>query len=155
PRIAVALPSRWTDVIAMSGSIDRHRRARAIFESLRELPPQARSTAVAEACADDSGLCRDVVGLFEAEERIESFLENGVAGLVAADPRRGDRIGPYEITGMLGSGGMGEVYRARDTILGRDVALKILPDTFLADATRVARFRREAQILAALNHPHI
>ncbi|MCA1652117.1 MAG: protein kinase, partial [Acidobacteria bacterium] len=67
----------------------------------------------------------------------------------------GDRIGVYEILGSLGAGGMGEVYRARDTKLGRDVALKILPPAFTADTDRVARFEREARLLASLNHPHI
>jgi serine/threonine protein kinase/Tol biopolymer transport system component len=67
----------------------------------------------------------------------------------------GTRLGPYEILSALGAGGMGEVYRARDTKLGRDVALKILPDTFAADPERLARFQREAQVLASLNHPHI
>jgi serine/threonine protein kinase len=67
----------------------------------------------------------------------------------------GARLGPYEILSALGAGGMGEVYRARDTKLGRDVALKILPATFTHDPDRLARFTREAQILAALNHPHI
>jgi serine/threonine-protein kinase len=67
----------------------------------------------------------------------------------------GDRLGDYEVTGALGAGGMGEVYRARDAKLGRDVALKILPPTFAHDPERVARFHREAQVLAALNHPHI
>ena len=67
----------------------------------------------------------------------------------------GSRLGPYEITASLGAGGMGEVYRARDTRLGRDVALKILPDFFASDADRLARFTREAQILASMNHPHI
>ena len=67
----------------------------------------------------------------------------------------GSRLGSYEIQARLGAGGMGEVYRARDTTLGRDVAIKILPDSFAADADRLARFRREAQILASLNHPHI
>ena len=67
----------------------------------------------------------------------------------------GTRLGPYEILSLLGSGGMGEVYRAQDTKLGRDVALKILPATFTHDPERLARFRREAQVLAALNHPHI
>ena len=67
----------------------------------------------------------------------------------------GTRLGSYEIVSAIGAGGMGEVYRARDTKLGRDVALKILPDEFAADPERVARFRREAQLLAALNHPHI
>ena len=67
----------------------------------------------------------------------------------------GDRIGPYEITGNLGAGGMGEVYRARDTTLGRDVAVKVLPDVFASDPERLARFEREAKTLASLNHPHI
>jgi serine/threonine protein kinase len=67
----------------------------------------------------------------------------------------GTRLGPYEIVGALGAGGMGEVYRARDTKLGREVAIKILPAAFASDMKRVARFKREAQVLASLNHPHI
>jgi serine/threonine protein kinase len=67
----------------------------------------------------------------------------------------GTKLGPYEIVAPLGAGGMGEVYRARDTKLGRDVALKLLPPLFMADADRVARFEREARLLASLNHPHI
>ncbi len=67
----------------------------------------------------------------------------------------GDRLGPYEIVAPLGSGGMGEVYRARDTKLNRDVAIKVLPDLFAQDTERLARFTREAQPLASLNHPNI
>ena len=67
----------------------------------------------------------------------------------------GSRLGPYEILSSLGAGGMGEVYRARDTKLNRDVALKILPEAFTLDGDRIARFRREAQVLASLNHPNI
>jgi eukaryotic-like serine/threonine-protein kinase len=67
----------------------------------------------------------------------------------------GARLGPYEIVGPLGTGGMGEVYRARDTKLDREVAIKVLPELFVADPERVARFQREAKTLAALNHPHI
>jgi eukaryotic-like serine/threonine-protein kinase len=67
----------------------------------------------------------------------------------------GARLGPYEIVSLVGTGGMGEVYRALDTKLGRDVALKILTNSFTHDPERLARFRREAQLLAALNHPHI
>src|SRR5690348_16953320 len=67
----------------------------------------------------------------------------------------GSRLGAYEILSLLGAGGMGEVYRARDTNLHRDVALKTLPDSFVDDPNRVARFRREAQVLATLNHPNI
>src|SRR5215471_7440104 len=67
----------------------------------------------------------------------------------------GSRLGPYEILLPLGAGGMGEVYRARDTKLGREVALKVLPEAFAREAERMARFRREAQVLASMNHPNI
>ena len=67
----------------------------------------------------------------------------------------GTRLGPYEILAQLGAGGMGEVYRARDSKLNRDVALKILPELFAHDPDRLARFKREAQVLASLNHPNI
>jgi len=65
----------------------------------------------------------------------------------------GTRIGPYDITAQIGMGGMGEVYRATDTNLGRQVAIKILPDAFAHDPERLARFEREAKTLASLNHP--
>ena len=67
----------------------------------------------------------------------------------------GARIGPYEVTAHIGVGGMGEVYRARDTKLNRDVAVKVLPELFALDPDRVARFKREAHVLASLNHPNI
>ncbi len=67
----------------------------------------------------------------------------------------GTRLGAYEIVGLLGAGGMGEVYRARDATLGRDVAIKVLPDFLAGDADRLARFTREARTLASLNHPNI
>src|SRR5262249_6981628 len=67
----------------------------------------------------------------------------------------GSRLGPYEILAAIGAGGMGEVYRASDTNLGRDVAIKVLPDAFAQDPDRVARFEREARTLASLNHPNI
>src|SRR3989442_12680978 len=67
----------------------------------------------------------------------------------------GTRLGLYEVVAAIGAGGMGEVYRARDTKLGRSVAVKVLPDALASDADRIARFEREAKALAALNHPHI
>jgi eukaryotic-like serine/threonine-protein kinase len=67
----------------------------------------------------------------------------------------GMRLGVYEVTAAIGQGGMGEVYRARDTRLKRDVALKILPESFASDPGRLARFQREAEVLASLNHPNI
>ena len=67
----------------------------------------------------------------------------------------GSRLGPYEVVSALGAGGMGEVYRARDTRLGRDVAIKVLPAALAADPDRLRRFEQEARAIAALNHPHI
>src|SRR5262245_36536671 len=67
----------------------------------------------------------------------------------------GTRLGPYEITAAIGAGGMGEVYRSRDMKLKRDVAIKVLPAEFSRDPERILRFRREAEVLATLNHPHI
>ena len=67
----------------------------------------------------------------------------------------GTRLGPYEVAAQIGEGGMGEVYRARDSKLKRDVAIKVLPASVAADAARLARFQREAEILASLNDPHI
>src|SRR5258707_14469859 len=67
----------------------------------------------------------------------------------------GAKVGPYEIVAPLGAGGMGEVYRAKDTKLKRDVAIKVLPEAFAADPGRLARFTREAEVLASLNHPNI
>src|SRR5713101_138972 len=66
----------------------------------------------------------------------------------------GDRVGTYEVVALIGAGAMGQVYRARDTRLNRDVALKVLPEAFALDADRIARFKREAQMLAAVNHPN-
>ena len=67
----------------------------------------------------------------------------------------GNRLGPYNILSAIGAGGMGEVYRVRDTKLDRNVAIKVLPDAVAADPERIARFQREAKTLALLNHPHI
>ena len=67
----------------------------------------------------------------------------------------GNRLGPYEVLSAIGAGGMGEVYRARDAKLDRDVAIKVLPDAFARDADRMVRFQREAKVLASLNHPNI
>ena len=67
----------------------------------------------------------------------------------------GTTLGPYAVVGLIGQGGMGEVYQARDTKLDRDVALKVLPEAFTSDPDRLARFEREAKVLASLNHPNI
>jgi serine/threonine protein kinase len=87
--------------------------------------------------------------------RRSSFARHAGFVHITTSLTAGTRLGPYEIVAPLGAGGMGEVYRARDPKLRRDVALKILPAAFAADPERRARFTREAQVLAALNHPHI
>jgi serine/threonine protein kinase len=69
--------------------------------------------------------------------------------------RVGTQLAQYEVLSLIGAGGMGEVYRAHDSKLDRDVAIKVLPDTFARDAERLARFKREAKLLASLNHPNI
>jgi serine/threonine protein kinase len=93
--------------------------------------------------------------------RLRSLERHASYGEVSPKPscehamKSGDILGPYRVLEKLGEGGMGEVYRARDTRLNRDVALKVLPEQFVAAPERLARFRREAQLLASLNHPHI
>ena len=94
--------------------------------------------------------------------RVDEFLDastmQGVAHAIVLDSRSsliGCQVGAYEVVAHIGAGGMGEVYRARDTKLQRDVALKVLPDVFVNDPERLARFQREALVLASLNHPHI
>ena len=109
-------------------------------------------------------LCgREVEALLAHAQTAEGFLAHAAGEHVAAQALReappprwvGRALGPYEIQARIGAGGMGEVYRARDTKLGRDVAIKILPGSSQADPDRLARFEREARVLASLNHPHI
>ena len=128
-----------------------------------ERDPADRDAFLREACEGDEGLRREVESLLGYEGATDPWIERPAAALAApmldnsASPSwlTGRQIGPYTIVSLLDSGGMGEVYRARDTTLGRDVAIKILPPEFTADADRRARFAREARLLAALNHPHI
>ena len=117
---------------------------------------------MAAACGRDEGLRREVEALLAHARKAEGFLETplgDVAAHVLADEHAaslvGRQIGPHRILSLLGAGGMGEVYRARDTKLGRDVAIKVVPDASLSDPERLARFEREARVLATLNHPHI
>src|SRR5262245_47994665 len=79
----------------------------------------------------------------------------GIIRTVAMTLTPGTRLGPFEVIAPIGKGGMGEVYRARDTKLDRDVAIKVLPESFTSDQDRLARFHREAKVLASLNHPNI
>ena len=130
----------------------RWQRVEEICHDALERLPGERAAFVREACAGD-----DVLRV-----EVESLLANASA---AKDSRLGIRdlglelvgkqIGVYRIDSLLGAGGMGEVYRARDAKLQRDVAIKFLPPAFTNDPDRLARFEREARMLASLNHPHI
>jgi Tol biopolymer transport system component len=120
-----------------------------------------RASFLREACRDDEVLRQEVESLL-AQPVSEEFLAEPALAMATGrvdDPAEptltGQRLGVYHILDLLGVGGMGEVYRARDTKLGRDVAFKVLPLLFSADPERLARFEREARLLASLNHPHI
>jgi serine/threonine protein kinase len=139
-------------------SSDRWREVSWLYHATMAQPADARVAFLADACPDET-LRQEVQTLLAQPLSTPGFLEPRALGaalreLNGAPPLTGS-IGPYEIQGLLGAGGMGEVYRARDPRLGRDVAIKILPREFTNDAGRLARFEREARILAVLNHPNI
>jgi Tol biopolymer transport system component len=138
---------------------DRRNRISHLYHAALERAPEERSAFVREACAGDEALQQEVESLLRYESASSRFLETPAAAVVAAVPDSAQmvhrQIGPYTIVAPLGAGGMGEVYRARDNKLGRDVAIKILPSHFTADPERRTRFAREARLLATLNHPHI
>jgi|SoiMethySBSTD1v2_1073268.scaffolds.fasta_scaffold04345_11 eukaryotic-like serine/threonine-protein kinase len=131
--------------------------------SALERPAAERAAFISEACRGDEALRREAESLIAREGAAASFLEVPLApsalsaALAVTVPTvaAGDRIGPYTIVSSLGSGGMGEVYVARDPTLGRDVAIKVLPSHFTSDPQRLGRFEREARLLASLNHPNI
>ena len=136
------------------------RKVEEVFHAALERAPEAREAFLEEACSEDTGLRRQVELLLIKEKQAGSFLEtpateDATATLTAAHPMLGRQLGPYRIVALLGAGGMGEVYRAHDSKLGRDVAIKTLPAAFARDPDRLARFRREARTLASLNHPNI
>jgi Tol biopolymer transport system component len=145
----------------MNERVDRWRRVEQICQDALDRPAAERAVFLQAACGEDALLRHEVEGLLMQEAAGSAFLESPTGALAAAamepvSPRlRGHRVGVFDVGPLLGAGGMGEVYRARDTRLDRDVALKILPEAFAHDAERVARFRREAKMLASLNHPHI
>ncbi len=132
-----------------------------LFEAALGRPAADRATFIQSACGADVDLRREVESLLAAHAEAGSFAEQPPGPTVDApsgDRARlqpGERVGSYEIRGFLAAGAMGDVYRAHDLQLRRAVALKILPASFAADPDRVARFEREARLVAALNHPHI
>jgi len=131
-------------------------RVKQLFQSALEQSPDARPAFLDKICGNDRSLRAEVESLLRAHEQAGSFAERpAIDGVTDRPLQRGDRLGPYDIVELVGAGGMGDVYRARDTKLGRDVAIKVLPPLFIADAARLARLEREAHVLASLNHPHI
>jgi eukaryotic-like serine/threonine-protein kinase len=141
---------------------DEHwERVKALYETAAARPARERAQFLAAACADDE-LRHEVQALLDQPvsagrlRHVPAAAPEAVSEFVrSADLLVGRRIGSYEVRALVGRGGMGEVYCARDTKLGRDVAIKVLPRAFTADPDRPARFEREARVLAALNHPNI
>jgi eukaryotic-like serine/threonine-protein kinase len=146
----------------MSSSPDRWSTIERLYHAALAQPADARAAFLANVCAGDDTLRADVESLLAQEVGANSVLTHGavaaaarMVSTVGPSVSIGSRLGTYEILASLGAGGMGEVYRARDTRLGRDVAIKILPLAFTSHPDRLARFEREARVLASLSHQHI
>jgi eukaryotic-like serine/threonine-protein kinase len=141
---------------------DRWQQIDRLLDEALDRKPEERPAFLEQACAADPGLRKEVEALLEAHAKAGSFVERPALGSAAA-PRQhhptgsllGRRLGPYEVLSRIGRGGMGEVYQARDTRLGRRVALKILPSDFATDEERMRRFRREAKAASALSHANL
>jgi serine/threonine-protein kinase len=139
---------------------ERWERVKQLYDSASRLLPNARAAYLTIECGEDAELRAEVQRLLDQPVDTASLVDL-IGAPVAVLPDQyetsliGRRLGPYEIRAFLGRGGMGEVFRAHDMTLGRDVAIKILPAAFTADAEQLSRFAREARIVAALNHPHI
>ena len=136
---------------------ERWDRVQQVFRSALHRVPASREAFLAEACAGDRELRDQVESLLDAHTQAATgqTATFGSARPVQRTLRPGTRLGPYEVVGLIGSGGMGEVYRARDLRLDRDVALKVLPDRLSRDAAALERFKREAKAVAALSHPNV
>jgi serine/threonine protein kinase/Tol biopolymer transport system component len=139
----------------------RWNRVNALYHEILSRPPHERAETLAAACPDDPELAAEVKSLLDQPGSAAGFMVTPVLEVVARmvsgtrSSLTGQRIGVFEMRDLLAEGGMGEVYRARDTKLGRDVAIKVLSEVFAHDHERLARFNREARALASLNHPNI
>jgi Serine/threonine protein kinase len=143
-------------------SPERYQQIGKLYHHVLEMEPGERGPFLAQACGEDQALLNEVESLVSLHDKPAGFLDNGA--LVAAanllldtdvEFSVGQRIHHYEIVAPLGAGGMGEVFLADDTKMGRKVALKLLPAYFTQDQERVRRFKQEAQAVVALNHPNI
>ncbi len=142
---------------------ERWQRVETLFQAALARAPETRTTFLVEACPDNPSLREEVEKLLASFDAADSFLETPAAddlGFISQSSAvpslaSGQQLAHYEILSLLGVGGMGEVYLARDTKLDRPIALKLLPAQFAADPERVRRFEREARAASALNHPNI
>ncbi len=141
---------------------ERWRQVEEIFHAALSRAESDREAFLVHMCAGDLALRREVESLLAQQASEAGFLDDpavAAATHMVSDAGAslviGRRLGAYQVRERIGVSGMGEVYRARDTRLGRDVAIKILPRLFTSDPDRLARFEREARVLASLNHPHI
>src|SRR5262249_41736445 len=142
-------PERWQQV-------DR------ILEEALGLPPDERGRFLDRICASDHALRQDVEAVLQAHSDAGTFLNDPALALAAKQLAMDDgkslvgrTLGHYQILSLIGAGGMGEVYRASDPRLGRDVAIKVLPQHLAQNPEALARFEREAKVVAALSHPNI
>jgi len=152
---------------AMSDGAARWHEVKALFQAAIERSPAERAAFVAAAAGNDDDLRREVESLLAADAQSASIddvrPDRSTSAVRATLPNRldqqlavvGDRIGSYEVLESLGAGSMGQVYRARDTKLNRDVALKIVPDVMAKNPGHLTQVVREGQLLASLNHPNI
>ena len=131
---------------------ERWKQIEALYQAALAQPPEKRAAFLAQACAGDAALRVEVQALLD--QQADSFLESAPVSAIKA-LSAGAKLGKFEIVELLGRGGMGEVWRARDARLKRDVAIKVLPAGLARDPDRIARFEREARAASALNHPNI
>jgi eukaryotic-like serine/threonine-protein kinase len=133
------------------------KRIEELFDAASLQAPELRSQFLEEACPDDAELRREVLSLLSSADTVNSFLEDPPVRSAEQRPKlqRGYKLDHFEVLELIGRGGMGDVYRAQDLRLKRDVALKVLPADFACDPASVVRFEREARAESALSHPNI
>jgi eukaryotic-like serine/threonine-protein kinase len=141
---------------------ERFARISQLYSEAADLAPEARPAFLAQACDGDDDLRQEVESLLAEEVRVGDFigasaLKDAAALVTAESPGTliGKQLGPYELLSFIGAGGMGEVYAARDTRIGRKVAVKLLPRSVASDADRLRRFEQEVRAVGSLNHPNI
>ena len=140
---------------------ERWQQIKSLLNAALERAPGERSAFLDEACAAHPSLRREVESLIVSYDQAGGFIESPAVEFMAdsmgdrTDSLAGQSFGPYQINARIGVGGMGEVYLAQDSRLGRKVALKMLPDYFTRDDEPVRRFQQEARAASALNHPNI